>query len=169
MISIPSASEIPQKRILFRKERVEVATTPLANKWSDCVYRYSGDVDVLCIYFTRATPGLIEESDCCEPFIFDYDAQKKIVAVEILDASRTLPCHFFNSICSIDSKPPFMFHCLYDESKDELVVSFVDESVVTAKNLPLDDGVVIAGLDKSGLLVHLLVKNARNTVCKVNS
>jgi uncharacterized protein YuzE len=69
------------------------------------VYRYSGDEDVLDIYFTRATEGLIDHSRTYEDWLnFDYTAKGQLVSIEILDASKITNCHFFNTLETFDQK-----------------------------------------------------------------
>lgn len=69
------------------------------------VYRYSGDVDILKIFFIRATPGIIEESqNVTDSVVADFDNIGRLVALEIMNASNTLSCHFFDYPGEVDGK-----------------------------------------------------------------
>lgn len=52
---------------------------------SDCIHKYSSDVDILKIYFAENSPGFAKDSDIIfnPTMILDWDSEKKLVAIEI--------------------------------------------------------------------------------------
>lgn len=66
-------------------------------------FHYSKNEDALYIRFNENPYAESEEVQ--EGIIFDYDAKKKIIGIEILDASEKLPVQFKRDI--IKRKIPF--------------------------------------------------------------
>jgi uncharacterized protein YuzE len=104
----------------------------------DVVFRYDGDADALSVYFTRATPGLIETSDgpCDdveEDITFDLDINDKIVSIEFLDASDYFSCHFYDSVITIDGKAPLSLAPVYNPHSDAKTCMCCDNGVVRFK------------------------------------
>jgi uncharacterized protein YuzE len=76
---------------------------------SECTYRYSGEEDVLKVYFTKATPCLIVEPEDEDGIILDWDKEHRIVAIEFLDASSLFDCHFFDTANDCSGKRSFKY------------------------------------------------------------
>lgn len=59
-------------------------------------FHYDQEVDVLYIRFDESPYA--ESEEVGEGVIFDYDAKKKLVGIEILDASKKLTASFRSSL-----------------------------------------------------------------------
>jgi uncharacterized protein YuzE len=51
---------------------------------------YAPDVDAAYIYFARIGPGQAKETKEAGPFIYDLDAEGRVLGIEILSASKVL-------------------------------------------------------------------------------
>ena len=54
--------------------------------------RYDPDTDALYVHFADAT--VVETEEVRPGVMFDFDAEGRIVAIEVLDASEKLPLNF---------------------------------------------------------------------------
>ncbi|AVK75971.1 hypothetical protein pneo_cds_364 [Pandoravirus neocaledonia] len=140
-------------------------------KWRDVELRYSGDVDIVVVYMTRAAPGLIAESvplDYDEADLFmDVDDQNRVVAIEFLDASQIFACHFFDDALTLDDKEPLCMGCSCDVSSDELLLSFVETRRLGQKEHRLETD-VIALVDARNRITGIRFTRASEVISKVD-
>ncbi|WBR14512.1 hypothetical protein pkur_cds_337 [Pandoravirus kuranda] len=133
--------------------------------------RYSGDVDIVVVYTTRAAPGLIAESvplDYDEADLFmDVDDQNRVVAIEFLDASQIFACHFFDDVLTLDDKEPLCMGCSYGASSDELLLSFVETRRLGQKEHRLETD-VIALVDARNRITGIRFTRASEVICRVD-
>ena len=128
------------------------------------VWRYY-DSDDLTIYFVKARPGLIRETDQIADFVTaDYDVNNKLVTVDINGAADCLPpCHFLDTAEVIDGKPQFTIQQQFDALRDELTIFFVGAKRPDAVKETDDDRVVL-GLDAAGKVICITVKMASGSI-----
>jgi len=161
-------SNIPRLSKFKKSTRVSSGDQDARKKWKDVVFRYDGGADALDVYFTRVTPGLIDESDgpldkVKEDVAFDLDKAGAIVRIEFLDASRCFGCHFLDTYCIVDNKPPLSLTCEYTAKSDELEVTFALDIRVSHRE-QFYDGVTV-GRDAFGKIISLRFSRASSTIC----
>jgi len=130
-------------------------------------YAYDGEADALIIHFVKVVePGTIEETASVDEGVnetihFDLDKEDRIVAIEILNASKHLTCHFFDSPLTLEGKNAlslfFVHNRANDPSGDVLAIFFSVNAEVTSTK-PIYDG-VLAGLDAAGHYIALFIPN----------
>ncbi|KAL6051447.1 hypothetical protein QOT17_019164 [Balamuthia mandrillaris] len=158
--------------IKYRKQQSEVTTykgvseachSSHGGDWEDIVYRYYGDVDALKIYFIRASPGLIYDSDPLTPNIcLDLDENEKIVALEVKGASHLLACHFYDRLAPVDGKSPMSLNCSYYREEDVVEIWFVNAQAP----LHYDHEVMIELRTKEGHIAGFRFPNASTSLCR---
>jgi len=136
--------------------------------WGDLVYRYFSDVDALKLYFIRAVPGIIVNSEKLTPNITaDFDSQNKIVAVEILGADFMLPCHFDDVATYVNNRPSFLLACQYVPEQDVFEVFFVNIDVCPiVHTTAIEETKIIQLLGSDDKLVGLRIQDASQIIRK---
>jgi len=131
--------------------------------WKDFVYRYSSKVDILKLYFVQASSGIIEESEnITDNIIVDYDEKGMMVALEILNASSIIPCHFDDTQEIVGKKAPFVLSCEYSPDVDYLKIYFVTSeyrigSIYASDNITSN---IIIDQDKNDCILGFEIINA---------
>jgi len=146
-----------------------------SSDWGDFVYRYFSDADALKLFFIRTTPGLVRDTEDFPPgIVVDYDANERIVVVEIQRASKLLVCDLVDApyILTKDGKQPMQLCPYYDNCKDCFEVFFVNPD----NAMPTEETVVKGTNEKIFLLynskhqiVGLKFPKASTTICKKNT
>eukprot|EP00026_Physarum_polycephalum_P020954 Phypoly_transcript_23873.p1 GENE.Phypoly_transcript_23873~~Phypoly_transcript_23873.p1 ORF type:complete len:177 (+),score=34.84 Phypoly_transcript_23873:63-533(+) len=142
-------------------EVFSVGSAENAKKWKEPItIKYDKEVDALDIYFTKAIPGLIVETDSAEEgavldmVLFDLDKNGKIVCLECLGASSQFSCDFSKDV-------PV---CEYKKDKDELQITFAPESQTWQQ---IYEGVK-ASKDENGKITKLVFENCTSKICNCN-
>ena len=103
------------------------------------MHTYCSETDTLSIYLATPTAGLIVKSDEVLPgLLVDYTADMKIVAMEIWQASSTVPAHFRNDAEVHKGKPPLQLQQEFDVQQQQLSINFVDNAT-KSKIVATDD------------------------------
>ncbi len=77
-------------------------------------YVYFSDVDSLKLYFVRvsAKSNYVANSEIVAPYMnADFDKSDRVVAIEIVDTAKNLPCHFYDTVGTLDNKR-YVFFCI---------------------------------------------------------
>mmetsp|Transcript_18215 Transcript_18215/g.39207 ORF Transcript_18215/g.39207 Transcript_18215/m.39207 type:complete len:183 (+) Transcript_18215:148-696(+) len=128
-------------------------------------WRYYDTSDDLGIFYVKALPGSVAESDTIFDCITaDYDSNNKLVCIDIDAASTVLPpCHFLDTAEAVYGKPQFSVKQQYDALRDEFTIFFVT-SVQPASLKDTDDPNIVVGLDPAGKIVSITVKAAARNI-----
>lgn len=136
--------------------------------WKDVVCNYSADVDILKVYFIRVTQGTIANSNnITDNVIADYDKDGLLVALEFMDASHILPCHFNDTQEDIDGKSPLLFVCDYSPDVDCFVIKFTDETGKVLSSDNVTDNIIF-DYDKLGRITSVEFLDASCIIRKYN-
>ena len=127
-------------------------------------YRTYTDTDTLSFYFAKASPGVIDYSDEVAPGVaVDYSASGQLVSVDLNRASRTTPCHLFDTAEPVGGKQPLGINWEYDATKDELSVVLTATKALS-QMLGTDDARINIGTCDSGLWQSLHIMQASKFV-----
>lgn len=128
-------------------------------------WRYYEEADDLGIYFKKAKPGVIDESDeVWDSVILDYDDQRHLVSVDISCASQVLEtCHFLGVPDVVDGKQAFVLNPILDTATDELTVFFFEPKPFAAV-VPTEDKRFLLGLNEGCKVKGFVVQSASSSV-----
>ncbi|KXZ49776.1 hypothetical protein GPECTOR_19g227 [Gonium pectorale] len=134
--------------------------SPQSNRFNIVAQTYA-DTETLALYFTKAKPGVIANTDVIAPGVWaDYDAAGKLVSLDIRSAPRTTPCHFFDTAEVVAGKQPLAVNWHYSAAHTRLVVLLGawDTGIVT-NTVETDDPNVSLGMDADGKLCAIFIAN----------
>lgn len=134
---------------------------------SDIQYRTYQDTETLALYFMKASPGVICDTDRVAPNVLvDYSKDGKIVSVDIHRAPQKTACHFFDTSLIVDDKKPLQITGDYDVDRDELVVMLCSSDYQQpARFEATEDEHMFLGLDSNGLICAVRFLHASASVC----
>lgn len=141
-----------------------------SKKWSDFVYRYYWDDDTLKLFFERAVPGLITESETFQPgLVVDYDKEGRIVAVEICRASKVLACDLVDTSYIISGgKMPMQLCPYYKPESNVFEVFFLaPENSMLSEEIVVEETKMYLLLNSKKEIVGIKFMDASETICKV--
>ena len=131
----------------------------------DMQYRYSADVDAL--YFTKASPATISNTEPIHPgLVVDYNSNDQVVAVEVSSASKRLPCHFLATEAVIEGRSPLAIAPEYNPEVDELAVSFTAFTCLPERRDSTLDEHIVVGASGGHEWQTLYFKKAIKSVCR---
>jgi len=134
--------------------------------WGDLVYRYFADVDAVKLYFIKVVPNMIQDSEKITPNIVgDFDSEGRLVALEILNTTHLLACHFFETTETIQSKRPLLLHTSYDKKSDICAVYFTDPNCSKLERLS-EAPSIVQGLSADSKIEVLYFLDASKTLRK---
>ena len=133
----------------------------------DMQYRYSADVDALRVYFTKASPATISNTEPIHPgLLVDYNSNDQVVAVEVSSASKRLPCHFLATEAVIEGRSPLAIAPEYNPEVDELAVSFTAFTCLPERRDSTLDERIVVGASGGHVWQALYFKEASESVCR---
>lgn len=133
----------------------------------DMQYRYSADVDALRVYFTKASPATISNTEPIHPgLLVDYNSNDQVVAVEVSSASKRLPCHFLDTEAVIEGRSPLAISREYNPEADELAISFTAFTCLPERRDSTLDERIVVGASGGHVWQALYFKEASKSVCR---
>lgn len=88
--------------------------------------QYFHETDTLNVYFVKATPGLIDNTEDALPgLLVDYNQEHKVVGFDVRMASVRTGAHFGDTATSLEGASPLSLQTAYSHEAGTVTVSFV--------------------------------------------
>ena len=127
-------------------------------------YRYFHETDTLSVYFVKAVPGLINNTEDAVPgLLVDYIEEQKIVSFDIRLASVRTRAHFWDTVTNVQGAPPLCLHTKYSQEADTFTVSFVD-SPQHCRSICTDDDRISIWVDASEKWESVVFASGRESI-----
>lgn len=129
-------------------------------------YRYFCETDTLSVYFVKAVPGLIDNTeDAVDGLLVDYTEDQKIVSFDVRMASVRTRAHFWDTATDVQGAPPLCLRTEYSEEADTFTVSFVD-SPQHCKSVCTDDDRISVWVNDSDKWESVVIAHAMESIAK---
>lgn len=127
-------------------------------------YRYFHETDTLSVYFVKASPGLIDNTEDAVPgLLVDYTQEQKVVSFDIRLASVRTRAHFWDTATNVQAAPPLCLQTTYSPEANTFTVSFVD-SPQHCRSACTDDDRISIWVDPVGNWESVVIAHARESV-----
>ncbi len=122
------------------------------------------DTKTLAIYFTRATPGVIDHTDhIAQAIVVDYTASEQLVSLDLNYAPHHSVCHFYDTDQWVGDKQPLKVTWDYDPASGDLYV-YLTEGKSVGQLRHTEDPRVLIGVTDEGLWQAVVVRDAVQSI-----